>query len=214
MKTQSREKIIKTYNATAENYAAERIDELYRKPLDRLLLKEFAFLNKNKGICGDFGCGPGQTTKFLYDHGVKNIIGIDLSPAMIEAAQRLFPEIKFKTGDLLNLSYDPDYFTCGVAFYSIVHFTYDQIKVAFSEVNRVLKKGAPFLFSFHVGDKTVHFDKANDIDVDIDLFFFQTEKIIEVLSETGFAIVDAIERYPYEDVEYQSKRGYIWAEKK
>jgi ubiquinone/menaquinone biosynthesis C-methylase UbiE len=214
MKTQSPEKVIKTYNATAENYAAERIDELSKKPLDRLLLNEFALLNKNKGICADFGCGPGQTTKFLYDHGVENIIGIDLSPAMIDTARRLFPKIKFQTGDLLNLSYRSDYFTCAIAFYSIVHFTYDQIKVAFREVNRVLKKGGPFLFSFHVGEETVHFDKANDIDVDIDLFFFQTQKIIKLLSETEFKIVDAIERYPYKDVEYQSKRGYIWAEKK
>jgi SAM-dependent methyltransferase len=214
MKTQPQEKIIKCYNDTAGNYAAERIDELSKKHFDRLLLKEFALVNKNKGICADFGCGPGQTTKFLYDHGVKDIIGIDISPGMVDTAQRLFPKIKFKTGDLLNISYEPDYFTCGIAFYSIVHFTYDQVKVAFSEVNRVLKKGGQFLFSFHVGEKTVHFDKANDIDVDVDLFFFQTEKIIELLIASGFNVVDAIERYPYEDVEYQTKRAYIWVEKK
>jgi ubiquinone/menaquinone biosynthesis C-methylase UbiE len=214
MKKQSPDKIIQCYNDTAHNYAAERIDELSKKHFDRLLLKEFAQTNKNKGICADFGCGPGQTTKFLYDHDVKDIIGIDISPGMIDTAQRIFPYIKFKTGDLLNLSYDPGYFTCGVAFYSIVHFTYDQVKVAFSEVNRVLKKGGQFLFSFHVGEKTVHFDTAADIAVDVDLFFFQTEKIMELLADTGFEIIDAMERYPYKDVEYQSKRGYILAEKK
>jgi ubiquinone/menaquinone biosynthesis C-methylase UbiE len=214
MKTQPQEKIIKCYDDTAGNYAAERIDELSKKHFDRLLLKEFALVNKNKGTCADFGCGPGQTTKFLYDHGVKDIIGLDISSGMVGAAQKLFPKIKFKTGDLLNISYDSDYFTCAIAFYSIVHFTYDQVKVAFSEVNRVLKKGGQFLFSFHVGEKTVHFDKANDIDVDVDLFFFQTEKIIELLFDTGFEIVDALERYPYKDVEYQTKRAYIWVEKK
>jgi ubiquinone/menaquinone biosynthesis C-methylase UbiE len=213
MKTQSREKIIKCYNDVADNYAAERIDELSKKHLDRLLLKEFALVNKNKGICADFGCGPGQTTKFLYDHGIKDIIGVDISSRMIDTAQRLFPKIKFKTGDLLSLSYDSDYFICGIAFYAIIHFTYNQIKVAFSEVNRVLKKGGQFLFSFHVGEKTVHFDKASDIDVDIDLFFFQTDKIIELLFEAGFKIIDTIERYPY-NIEYQSKRAYIWTEKK
>jgi ubiquinone/menaquinone biosynthesis C-methylase UbiE len=214
MKTQPLEKIIKCYNDVADDYAAERMDELSRKHFDRLLLKEFALVNKNKGICADFGCGPGQTTKFLYDHGIKDIIGVDISSAMIDTAQRLFPKITFKTGDLLNLSYDSDYFSCGLAFYAIVHFTYDQIKVAFSEVNRVLKKGGQFLFSFHVGEKTVHFDKANDIDVDIDLFFFQPDKIIELLFETGFKVIDTMERYPYEDIEYQSKRAYVWTEKK
>ena len=60
----------------------------------------------------------------------------------------------------------------------------------------------------------VHFDKANDKEVDIDLFFFKTDDIIELLHETGFHLIDAIERRPYEEVEYQSRRGYIWAGKK
>ena len=211
---QSNEKITNCYNQVAENYAAERSDELSSKHLDRLLLKEFALVNKDKGPCADFGCGPGQTTKFLYDHGVKDIIGVDISSGMIDAARRLFPKIKFETGDLLKVSYASNYFGSALAFYAIVHFSYDQIKIAFAEVNRVIKKGGQFLFSFHVGTETVHFDKANDIDVDIDLYFFQTEKIIELLHETGFGIIDALERHPYQDVEYASKRGYIWAEKK
>ena len=211
---QSQEKIIKCYDATADNYAAERIDELSKKPFDRLLLKEFASVNKEKGPCADFGCGPGQTTKFLYDHGVKDIVGIDISSRMVDTARRYFPKIKFETGDLQKVSYEPNYFGSALAFYAIVHFPYDQVKIAFNEINRVLKKGGQFLFSFHVGNETVHFDKAKDIDIDVDLYFFQTDKLVELLHETGFRIIDAIERRPYEDAEYASKRGYIWVEKK
>jgi ubiquinone/menaquinone biosynthesis C-methylase UbiE len=211
---QSNEKIIKCYNATANNYAAERIDELSKKHFDRLLLKEFALANKDKGLCADFGCGPGQTTKFLYDHGVKDIVGIDVSSGMIEVARRHFPKIKFETGDLLKMAYASNYFGSAVAFYAIVHFTYEQVRVAFYEVNRVLKKGGQFLFSFHAGDETVHFDKAGEVDVDIDLFLFPTEQKIELLHETGFKIIDALERHPYKDVEWATKRAYIWTEKK
>ena len=211
---QPTDKIINCYNRVADDYAAERSDELSKKHFDRLILKEFALVNKDKGPCADFGCGPGQTTKFLFDHGLTNIIGVDIASGMIAAARRLSPEIKFETGDLLNLSYTSNYFGSVLAFYAIVHFTHDQIKIAFSEVNRVMKKGGQFLFSFHVGNETVHFDKANDIDVDIDLYFFQTEKVIALLHETGFGIIDALERHPYPGVEYASKRGYIWAEKK
>lgn len=214
MTMQSTEKIKKTYNDTADNYAAERIDELSKKHLDRLLLREFASVNKDKGPCADFGCGPGQTTKFLYDQGLKDIIGIDISSRMIDAARRFSPQIKFETGDLLKVSYGSNYFGSALAFYAIVHFTSDQVKIAFNEVNRVLKDGGQFLFSFHVGSEIVHFDKAKDVDVDIDLYFFQTAEIVELLHETGFRIIDAIERRPYEDVEYESKRAYVWAEKK
>jgi SAM-dependent methyltransferase len=211
---QSTEKILNCYNQVANDYAAERSDELFNKPFDRLLLKEFASVNLAKGPFADFGCGPGQTTKFLYDNGVKNITGIDLSPAMVDAARKLFPEIKFETGDLLNVSYDSNYFASALAFYAIVHFTPDQVRTAFSEVNRVLKKGGQFLFSFHVGNEVVHFDKAHEKVVDIDMYFYQPDKLIELLHDTGFKIIDAMERYPYKDVEYQSKRGYIWADKK
>jgi len=211
---QSREKIMKCYNDTSANYADERIDELSKKHFDSLLLKEFASVNKDKGLCADFGCGPGQTTKFLFDHGVKDIIGIDVSSGMIDVAQRYFPQIKFETGDILEVSYASNYFGSVLAFYAIVHFTYDQVRIAFSEVNRVLKEKGHFLFSFHVGNEIVHFDRAGDVDVDIDLFLFSTEQIIELLHETGFRIIDALERHPYEDVEWATKRAYILTEKK
>jgi SAM-dependent methyltransferase len=210
---QQQEKIIKCYNATAESYATSRIDELSQKHLDRLILKEFAHLNKDRGTCVDFGCGPGQTTKFLFDLGVTDILGVDISPAMVNVARRISPHIMFEMGDLLNLPYDTNRFASAVAFYAIVHFDYNQVGRAFKEVNRVLKKGAHFLFSFHVGEETVHFDKANDIDVDIDLHFFQSDRIVKLLNDNNFRIVDSIERLPYPDVEYATKRAYVWAEK-
>lgn len=210
----SQEKVLSCYNQVASDYAADRWDELSKKHFDRLLLKEFAFVNKDKGLCADFGCGPGQTTRFLYDQGLKNIIGVDLSPAMIEAAGKLSPEIKFETGDLLNISYPSGHLGSAVAFYAIVHFTNDQVRKCFEEINRVLKTGGDFLFSFHAGDEIVHFDKAHDKEIDVDLFFFKTDDIIALLDETGFNIIDAIERRPYEEVEYQSRRAYIWAEKR
>jgi ubiquinone/menaquinone biosynthesis C-methylase UbiE len=213
MKPQSQDKIIKCYNTTAAGYATDRIDELSKKHLDRLLLKEFARANKHKGLCVDFGCGPGHATKFLHDHGLKNIIGVDLSSEMIENAQRLFPEIRFETGDLLDLSFELDYFGSATAFYAIVHFNYDQIGKAFSEIYRVLKKGGQFLFSYHVGDEIVHFDKAHDKNIDIDLYYFQTDKILELIDAAGFRIIDTIERRPYEAVEYATRRAYIWTEK-
>jgi SAM-dependent methyltransferase len=207
------EKTIKCYNATAESYATTRIDELSKKHLDRLLLNEFARVNKDLGPCVDFGCGPGHTTKFLFDAGVKDITGIDISSGMVSVARRIFPYIKFETGDLLALSHSPNYFASAVAFYAIVHFDYDQIAKAFREVNRVLKKNGHFLFSFHVGEETVHFDKANGIDIDIDLHFLETDRILKLLRDNGFKIIDTIERLPYPDVEYATKRAYVWAEK-
>lgn len=210
----SQDKVLHCYNQVADDYAVERWDELSRKHIDRLLLQEFAASNKDKGLCADFGCGPGQTTRFLYDNGLKDIIGIDLSPAMVNAASRLSPQVKFETGDLLNIAYPSGYLGSVLAFYAIVHFTTDQIRKCFGEINRVLKTGGDFLFSFHAGEEVVHFDKAHDKEVDIDLYFFKTDDIVALLHETGFDIIDAIERRPHEDAEFKSRRAYIWAAKK
>jgi SAM-dependent methyltransferase len=210
----AQEKVLRCYNDVAEDYAADRWDELSKKHLDPLLLKEFAAVNKDKGLCADFGCGPGQTTKFLHDNGLKHITGIDLSPEMVRTALKLAPQIKFETGDLLNIAFPSEYLGSVLAFYAIVHFTPDQVRKCFEEISRVLKTGGDFLVAFHAGEGIVHFDKAHDKDVDVDLVFFKTDDITAILHDTGFIVIDAIERNPYDNVEYASRRAYIWARKK
>ncbi len=74
----NQQNIIACYNATAGEYAANLFDELSKKPFDRLLLRQFAAENEAKGKMIDLGCGPGQTTKFLAENGVEDIIGTDL----------------------------------------------------------------------------------------------------------------------------------------
>lgn len=73
---------------------------------------------------------------------------------------------------------------------------------------------AQFLFSFHTGNEVVHVDTFLEHPVSIDFQFFETEKITALLPEAGFETIDVIERAPYVDAEYPSKRAYIWLRKK
>lgn len=205
--------IIDCYNLTAKQYAKQYADELRNKHLDRLLLQSFAAENKHQGKTIDLGCGPGQTTKFLYDNGQQNILGTDLSPEMIATARNMYPGIEFDTADMLNLEYAHESFGSTVAFYSIVHFTEEQVQKAFREVFRVLTSNSPFLFSFHIGTEKIHVDRFLEQDVNIDFYFFETEKILKLVTETGFTIQEVIERQPYAGAEHQSKRAYITAVK-
>jgi ubiquinone/menaquinone biosynthesis C-methylase UbiE len=210
LKGMKKENVLQCYDLTADAYAAELFDELSKKPLDRLLLKQFAADNKNKGKMIDLGCGPGQTTRFLADNGVKDIIGTDLSPGMIAKARELSPDIQFQTADMLNLDCLDGSFASAVAFYAIVHFTIDELALAFGEIYRVLQSGGEFLLSFHIGDDIIHRDEFFGEQVDIDFYFFQTNAVISLLKEAGFEIISAIERYPYADAEHPSKRAYLW----
>ena len=206
--------IIDCYNKTAKNYADKFGDELSHKHLDKILLTAFASENKNKGKMIDLGCGPGQTTRFLADCDVKDLVGADLSPDMIKVAKSINPQIDFVTADMLQLSYPDNSFGAAIAFYSIVHFDYNQIKDAFAEINRALISKGQFLFSFHIGDNILHLDDFLEHPVNIDFYFYDTQRIIDLLTATGFDIIDNIERPPYKDHEYPSRRAYIWVQKK
>lgn len=207
---QERSNIIDCYNRTAQNYADKFKDELKEKHLDRILLKSFAAENIGNGKLIDLGCGPGQTTRFLSESGMHDIIGVDISPSMVKTASDLHPHIVFETGDILRLKFPDKNFGSAVAFYAIVHFDYEQVKDAFKEISRILTKNGQFLFSFHIGDKVVHYDNLLDHDVNIDFYFFETNKICALLRETGFEIIDALEREPYQNAEFPSRRAYIW----
>jgi len=47
----------------------------------------------------------------------------------------------------------------------------------------------------------------------MEFFFFQPKEIQRLLEQAGFVIEEIIERGPYPDVEYQSRRAYIFARK-
>ena len=206
---QAQENIIDCYNKTAKNYSEKFVNELGHKHFDTLLLSAFASENRDRGKLIDLGCGPGQTTKWLADCGWKNILGVDLSSEMITIAKNNYPLIDFETADMLRLPWPDKTFAAAIAFYSIVHFDYSRIDSAFREIKRILSAGGQFLFSYHIGDKPVHLDEFRDHPVNIDFHFFETKKILDIITATGFEIVDIIEREHYPE-EYASKRGYIW----
>src|SRR5690242_6976849 len=91
-----------SYDAVAEEYARRIFDELQHKPLDRQLLDRFADEVQATTPVGDLGCGPGHVARYLHERGVR-VIGIDLSPGMIEQARRLNPGMIFQQGNMLAL---------------------------------------------------------------------------------------------------------------
>jgi SAM-dependent methyltransferase len=208
----SQQKTIRCYNQTATKYADKFFHELDHKHMDRILLQAFAAENKGKGKMIDIGCGPGQTTVFLSGMGIRDLVGTDLSTAMIDEARKLSPGLAFETADMLQFGYADNSFGSAVAFYAVVHFDEAQLLAALKEINRVLIPKGQFLFSFHTGNEEVHLDEFLGEKISIDFQFFETNKVIELAKEAGFSVVDVIERMPYAE-EHPTVRAYIWVEK-
>jgi SAM-dependent methyltransferase len=201
------------YDRVASEYAEELSDELAHKPFDRKMLDWLAErLSNARPIC-DLGCGPGQVARYLFDRGAASC-GIDLSAGMVAQARSLNPQVPFSQGDMLDLNLVDDGSFGGIAaFYSIVNLPPAVLAQAFSEMFRVMSPGGFLLLSFHIGTETVHRDEWWEKKVSIDFYFYETATILELLSSAGFTISEAMEREPYRDVEYPSRRAYIFAQK-
>jgi ubiquinone/menaquinone biosynthesis C-methylase UbiE len=207
---QDASKIAGMYDSVAKEYAEQFFREHDMKPLDREILQRFSQLVKGKNPVWDFGCGPGQTTRYLADLGVE-ISGLDISAESLNQAGKLHPDIYFQKGNLLDLEFEDRSIGGIVAFYAIVHFSQKQVERAFREIWRVLRPGGIFLFTFHIGDETIHVTEFLGKETEVDFMFFETDFISRCLQRVGFDKIEVIERDPYPDVEYQSRRAYVFA---
>lgn len=202
-----------SYDRIAEEYAARIYGELDHKPLDRMLLDNFAARVRGTGLACELGCGPGHVARYLHDRGV-DIFGLDLSPGMLEQARKLNPGLEFRQGNMLSLEVEDGSWAAIVAFYSIVHIPKADIPQVFREMNRALKLGGLLFLAFHLGDEVLPEEDLWGHRVSLDLVLFWRKEVERYLTNAGFSIVDSLERDPYApEVEYQSRRAYILAKK-
>jgi ubiquinone/menaquinone biosynthesis C-methylase UbiE len=207
-----RNEVQESYDRVAEEYARQFFGELAHKPFDRDLLTRFAHRLRDAGPVCDLGCGPGQIARFLKDHGV-DALGMDLSPEMVTTASRLSPDIPFLQGDMRALPV-PDAAWAGIAaFYAIVNIPRDELAPVMCELHRVLRPNGLLLLSFHVGTEVIHREELWGQSVCLDFFFLSMEEVLGFLRSAAFEIEEALERQPYAEVEYPSRRGYILARK-
>jgi len=205
-------KIETMYDTVAKEWASAFSGEHEQKPKDREMLRRFAQEIGDRQPVWDFGCGPGNTSRFLRDLGIE-ISGLDLSEQIMEQARALHPDIGYHRGNMLDLDFENGSIAGIVAFYAIVHFTEEQAEQAFREMFRVLQPGGLLLLTYHIGVETIHLNEFLGHKIDIDFMFFPTHFISGCLENIGFEKTDIIERDPYPGVEYQSRRAYVFAEK-
>jgi SAM-dependent methyltransferase len=202
--------IRESYDSAAGAYADHLFTELERKPLDRHLLNRFAEATRGRGPVADLGCGPGHVSRYLFEQGVQ-VMGIDLSPQMIDVARRLTPAIEFRVGDMRAPELEDASLAGIVAFYAIVHFEPAELTSVFREMRRVLAPDGVALIAFHIGTEVVHLDELFDAKVSLDFRFHLTANVVAALTEAGLRVIEEVEREPYEGAEHPSRRCYLLA---
>lgn len=191
----------------AQRYVAE-ITPVHRKPFELDQLD--AFLDGlPDGPVFDLGCGPGDVTRRLRGRR-GHVVGVDLSPGMIDQARLADPQGTYEVGDLGALP--PDASLAGItAFYSLIHVEPQRVPATLDSWLQALMPGGRLLIAVHVGDAAVHLDSFLDSAVDLDFHFFGAEPLRAQLETAGFEDVNLATREPYPDIEAPTRRLYAHA---
>ncbi|MFG3054271.1 class I SAM-dependent methyltransferase [Kitasatospora sp. NPDC048239] len=199
-----------SYDTVAEEYRQRIGGELADKPLDRALLGMLAEeAVKNGAPVADLGCGPGHVAAWLAERGAQ-VVGIDLSPAMVEIARREHPGVEFRQGDLLELPAADGEFGAAVALYSVIHLEPAELGPAFAQMRRVLRPGGCLLLAFHLGTEVRHLDEWWGHEVEVDFHFLELEAVAGQLTDAGFTVQARLERANHPQ-EAETLRGYLLA---
>jgi Methylase involved in ubiquinone/menaquinone biosynthesis len=213
MESKITQSIRESYDRLADEYALRIFDELQHKPLDRELLCRFSAEVAGRGEVCDMGCGPGHVARYLRDAGTA-VFGLDLSPKMLEQARQLNPDISFREGNMMALGLEDSTLAGIAAFYAIVNIPTESLPLVFREMERVLQPGGLLLLAFHTGDEVLEEKELWGRQIAMHFFLFQPSAIRRYIESAGLAIEEIIEREPYApEVEYQSRRAYIFARK-
>lgn len=181
------------YDQSAEDYASAvgtAVTPDFETPLDRAVLSGFALqvIESGGGRVADIGCGVGRATAYLTDQKL-NISGVDLSEGMVAVARTAHPNLRFETGSLTALPFDPQSLAGAVLWYSIIHTPLIDLPQVWRELARVLAAPGNVLIAFLAGqnEELVQTD-AHGTDATLRHYRHSVDDVATSLSESGFDV--------------------------
>lgn len=172
------------YDLIAEWYASDRTRQTGVPEVTNLA----ASISRGSRVL-DIGCGNGiPITRTLLDAG-HHVVGLDSSVEMLARFRVNLPDTPVIRGRVQTCAFADRTFDAAVAWGVMFHIDQaEQIK-AIASVSRVLRIGAPFLFT--AGDVEGPEPIEGTMDgVVFRYFSFSVENYRRVLAEHGFTLVD------------------------
>ena len=189
------------YNASAQQYVdaiGTEISAAIEGPIDRAILSVFTEIVSQvpRGLVVDLGCGPGRVAAYLAERGV-DVVGVDLSEAMVQLAGIAHPHIHFETGLMSALPFETATLRGAVCWYSIIHTPPDDLDEVFSELKRALQPNGDLLVAFQAGDGQAVV-KTNPYGTDATLTSYRhnVNDIVQQLAGAGFGLQSTTVREP------------------
>ena len=210
-----------SYDIVAERYANDLADEMVARPFERGMLLAFSELVRplGPGIVGDVGCGPGHIAKHLASLGVQ-VVGIDISAAMIAQARIKFAAGEFRVGSMFHLGESDGSWLGVIARYATLHSSRDERLQAYREWHRVVRPGGFLSCCFYESapdqppGSIYHLRSWFGFNVDLTTYFVAVEDAAAELEQCGFEVVAALVREPLYSNELPARRCTIVAKRR
>lgn len=112
--------------------------------------EKFLSYLSSKSYILDLGCGPGKDAEYFIGKGHK-LIGVDISPQMIQLARESVPQADFVVSDIESLSLKDDSLDAIWASASLLHVSKQAMPNVLTNLRRMLKPGGIFYISMKKG---------------------------------------------------------------
>lgn len=176
---------MREYDLIAEWYASERRDQT---GVPETLALADSIAPRSRVL--DIGCGTGvPLTQALLDRGHR-VVGIDSAGEMLERFRGSCPTTPAARGLAQALPFASAAFDAAIMWGVMFHLPQPDQMAAIASVSRVLRPGAPFLFtSADIHEAAGHLGAPMN-GVDFVYFSFTVDGYTRVLAEHGLTFVD------------------------
>ena len=133
----------------------------------------------------DVGCGPGQWTNFLFEHGV-DVEGVDPVAEFIKEARDRHPGVPYRIGHAEQLGVERAGLGGVLAWFSLIHAEPDRIDGPLTEFARCVRPGGGLAIGFCEGPELVPFDHAVTT-----AYFWPIDVLSARVEQAGFEVTAA-----------------------
>lgn len=145
----------------------------------------------------DAGCGAGRMISYMRSVSVDcEVVGSDLSPAMVAIARLKQPGSELAVADNAALPFESEHFDGLLAWYSIIHTPSEALDTVFAEFARVLRPGGVLLLGFQSGHGVRRISQAYGHNIELDAVLHETNDVSDRLCRAGFVIDAVLDRPP------------------
>ncbi len=139
----------------------------------------------------DLGCGSGVHSRHLVNAGL-DVVGLDLSPKMIEKAKTRVPEADFIVGDIGEIPFEDLAFDGVYARASLLHISKEDLDEVLKNIHKILKENGVLYVAVKEGEGEREVDEER-YGQSIRRFysFFNDEEMRKHLKEAGFEVEEA-----------------------